>query len=45
MCIVGIDGNGQSELAYAIELMDVESGSIKFMGEDINHARVRSEMI
>ncbi len=43
VCIVGIDGNGQSELAYAIAgLMDVASGSIKFMGEDISRATVRT---
>ena len=42
LCIAGIDGNGQSELIYALTgLMPTESGEVRLMGEDITHASVR----
>ena len=42
VCIAGIDGNGQSELVYALTgLMPVESGEIYLSGEDITHASIR----
>ena len=42
VCIAGIDGNGQSELIYALTgLMPVESGEIYLSGEDITHASIR----
>lgn len=42
LCIAGIDGNGQSELIYALTgLMPVESGEIYLSGEDITHASIR----
>ncbi|NLW69890.1 MAG: ABC transporter ATP-binding protein [Eubacteriaceae bacterium] len=42
VCIAGIDGNGQSELVYALTgLMNTESGSVLFNGEDITKESVR----
>jgi simple sugar transport system ATP-binding protein len=42
VCIAGIDGNGQSELVYAITgLGPVESGQILLNGKDVTHASVR----
>ena len=42
VCIAGIDGNGQSELAYAITgLMGADEGSISLCGEDITHKDIR----
>ena len=42
VCIAGIDGNGQSELAYAITgLMSADEGSISLCGEDITHRDIR----
>ena len=42
VCIAGIDGNGQSELIYALTgLMPVESGEVRLCGEDITHAGIR----
>ena len=41
VCIAGIDGNGQSELAYGITgLEKIKSGSIVFNGEEITHSSV-----
>ena len=40
--IAGIDGNGQTELVYALTgLTGVKSGKISLLGEDITHASVR----
>lgn len=42
VCIAGIDGNGQSELVYALTgLMPAESGQILLDGKDITHASIR----
>ena len=42
VCIAGIDGNGQSELAYALSgLMPIESGKVELLGEDVTHSSVR----
>lgn len=42
VCIAGIDGNGQSELVYALSgLMPVKSGTIELNGKDITHAPIR----
>ena len=42
VCIAGIDGNGQSELIYALTgLMPIESGQILLNGKDITHLSVR----
>jgi len=43
--VAGIDGNGQSELIYAITgLSTVESGSIKVNGTDITHMTVKERI-
>lgn len=42
VCIAGIDGNGQSELIYALTgLMPVKNGTIKLNNKDITHASIR----
>ncbi len=42
VCIAGIDGNGQTELAYGISgLEPVKSGKILFNGTDIAHMPIR----
>ena len=42
VCIAGIDGNGQSELVYALSgLMTPEKGQILMGGEDITNASIR----
>ncbi len=42
VCVAGIDGNGQSELVYALSgLMPVERGEIHLCGEDVTHASIR----
>jgi ABC-type uncharacterized transport system ATPase subunit len=42
VCIAGIDGNGQSELVYALTgLMPAESGTVLLGGDDITHAAIR----
>ena len=41
VCIAGIDGNGQSELAYSIAgLEKVKSGEVLFKGENVTHASI-----
>ena len=41
--LAGIDGNGQTELAFALTGMTkIESGTVKFMGEDVTHASIMS---
>lgn len=42
VCIAGIDGNGQSELVYALTGMTPsETGTILLNGKDITHASIR----
>lgn len=42
VCIAGIDGNGQTELAHAIAgLLPVESGELLFAGENWNQKGIR----
>lgn len=42
VCIAGIDGNGQSELVYALSgLMDAKEGNILLDGQDITKTSVR----
>ena len=46
VCVAGIDGNGQSELVYALTgLEPVESGSILLNGQDITHFTVRKRNV
>jgi simple sugar transport system ATP-binding protein len=41
-CIAGIDGNGQSELVYALTgLMAADAGTVELDGEDITRAPIR----
>lgn len=42
VCLAGIEGNGQSELVYALTgLMPMQNGSITLCGEDISQASIR----
>ncbi|TKZ29926.1 ABC transporter ATP-binding protein, partial [Brachyspira catarrhinii] len=46
VCIAGIDGNGQSELIYALTgLMELNSGSIKLKGHDITNLSIRKKTL
>ncbi len=46
LCIAGIDGNGQTELAYALSgIMPISSGTVTFKGEDISKASIRSRSV
>ena len=43
VCIAGIDGNGQSELVYALTgIVPPDSGSISMNGTDITHTTIRA---
>ncbi len=42
VCIAGVDGNGQSELIYALSgLISADSGTIKIKGENVTHKSIR----
>ncbi len=42
VCIAGIDGNGQSELVYALTgMMPLEQGSVSLKGHDITNHSIR----
>ena len=46
VCIAGIDGNGQSELAYGLTGPEhLKSGSILMDGKDITHAPIRRRSV
>jgi len=46
VCIAGIDGNGQSELVYALTgLMPMQKGTIKLNGQDITKKSVRKKTL
>ena len=46
VCIAGIDGNGQSELIYALTgMLHSDSGTVNFSGQDITHAAVRNRSV
>ena len=46
ICIAGIDGNGQSELVYALTgLMKPESGKIFLNNKDITHMSIRKRSL
>ncbi|WMJ83755.1 ABC transporter ATP-binding protein [Oscillospiraceae bacterium LTW-04] len=46
VCVAGIDGNGQSELVYALTgLIHQDSGSIKLNSKDITHASIRERNV
>jgi simple sugar transport system ATP-binding protein len=42
VCIAGVDGNGQSELVYALSgMIPVDSGTIRLRGEDVTRKSIR----
>jgi simple sugar transport system ATP-binding protein len=46
VCIAGIDGNGQSELIYALSgLLPIKSGQIILKGRDVTQASIRSRNV
>ncbi len=46
VCLAGIEGNGQSELVYALTgMLPIESGSIKLMGQEISKESIRSRSV
>ena len=46
VCIAGIDGNGQSELVYALTgLVGVDNGKISINGKDITNLNVRQRNV
>ena len=46
VCIAGIDGNGQTELVYALSgLIKHNSGQILLNGEDLSHDSIRSRSL
>lgn len=46
VCIAGIDGNGQSELVYALTgLIHPDSGTIELKGKDITQSTIRERNI
>jgi simple sugar transport system ATP-binding protein len=46
VCISGIDGNGQSELVYALTgMLPADSGSVTLMGDDITAETIRNRGI
>ena len=45
VCIAGIDGNGQSELVYALSGLEKAAGKITLCGKDISAASVRARSL
>ena len=46
MCIAGVDGNGQSELVYALTgLIPANKGKIELNGKDITNASIRKRTL
>ncbi len=46
LCIAGIEGNGQTDLVYALAgMIKTQSGSIFYKGKDITHSSVRERSI
>ena len=46
VCIAGIDGNGQSELVYALTgMLPLDSGSVSLLENDITHDTVRQRSL
>lgn len=43
VCVAGIDGNGQSELVYALAgIIQPDSGTVELLGRDITHQSIRA---
>ncbi len=46
LCVAGIEGNGQTDLVYALTgLIKAESGVILYKGKDITHQKVRTRSV
>ena len=46
VCVAGIDGNGQSELVYALTgMLPCSSGTVKLSGKDITHTSIRDRSV
>lgn len=46
VCIAGIDGNGQSELVYAVTgLIPMDGGKLSLKGEDVTNASIREKSV
>jgi general nucleoside transport system ATP-binding protein len=46
LCIAGIEGNGQTDLVYALTGMSkVTSGKVFYKGKDITHSKVRDRSV
>ena len=46
VCIAGIDGNGQSELVYALTgMLPIDSGAVRFLGSDITQESIRRRSV
>lgn len=46
VCIAGIDGNGQSELVYALTgLLPADAGTVSLSGKDLTHASIRERTV
>lgn len=46
LCVAGIEGNGQTELVYALTgLVGVDEGKILYKGKDITHSSIRHRNI
>ena len=42
VCVAGIDGNGQSELVYALTgMLPIDHGKVELLGRDITHKSIR----
>ena len=45
LCIAGIEGNGQTDLVYALSGLEaIDSGKIYMEGKDITHAKIRQRI-
>ena len=43
LCIAGIEGNGQTDLVYALTgLSDIDSGTVQMRGKDITKSKIRT---
>ncbi len=46
VCVAGIDGNGQSELIYALTgIINIDSGNIKLNNKDITNLNIREKTL
>ncbi len=46
VCVAGIDGNGQSELVYALcGMVPADGGTVRLLGRDVTHESVRAHSL